>query len=194
MKTHEAKNTDDLDETSSDLFSIVPGACHKEYKVRLGYEISGDVGEYFELLSFFDKLGSSDAVNLYVTNCGGCCHTGITICNAMHTCKAPITTLVTGPSYSMASVIALSGDALLMYPDSMLMFHNYSGLHYGKGGEVKMAMEEWQYHWRSVMYNRCHPFLSKREIEAVLHDKDVYVHADAKNLRTRVKRHFGGNK
>lgn len=61
---------------------------------------------------------------------------GIAIANALRSHPATVTTQVDGIAASIASVIALAGDRLVMMPHSQLMIHEASGMCFGDAADM----------------------------------------------------------
>ena len=67
-------------------------------------------------------------VVIKINSCGGDLYTGLAIHNELKALDAHKTVIVEGIAASAASVIAMAGDEVQMYPGSMLMIHGVSGL------------------------------------------------------------------
>lgn len=184
--------SDDLEIQQFKIFSVNNPA--KEHDVYLGDSVSSDSAEYIDLLKFFYETPETDVVRVHLANFGGACHAGLRIAHAIRNCKAPVVIHVDAPCYSMGAIIALAGSALFMYPGTFLMFHNYSTVEAGKGGEVRSAVGEYEKHFHYSLDYFCSPFLAAPEIKKLRNDQDVYIHAEDSNLRSRLKRHFKGVK
>ena len=70
------------------------------------------------------------------------------------------------------------------------MFHNYSAGNMGKGAELIQSVKQQGLQLSNLMGHYCSPFLTTKELDMIVNDKDVYVHAWDKNLNARMKRHF----
>lgn len=68
---------------------------------------------------------------------GGGVFDGIAIHNALRQHRAQVTVHVDSLAASIASVIAMAGDRLIMQPHSQLMIHDASGLCIGNGTEMR---------------------------------------------------------
>ena len=62
-----------------------------------------------------------------INSCGGDLYTGLAIHNELKQLEAHKTVIVEGIAASAASVIAMAGDEVQMYPGSMLMIHGVAG-------------------------------------------------------------------
>lgn len=83
---------------------------------------------------------STSKINLRLNSPGGSVFDGIAIANALRAHPANVTVYVDSLAASIASVIALAGDRVVMMPQSQFMVHNASGAAYGDSAEMaKMA-------------------------------------------------------
>ena len=69
-------------------------------------------------------LGLVDSINVYVNSDGGSVFDGYAIYESIRRHPAHVTVYVDGLAASIASVIALAGDAIVMAANSLLMIHN----------------------------------------------------------------------
>lgn len=80
---------------------------------------------------------STRNINLRLNSPGGSVFEGIAIANAIRTHPANVTVYVDGLAASIASVIALAGDRLVMMPQSQMMIHDASGGCYGNAADME---------------------------------------------------------
>ena len=71
-----------------------------------------------------NKLQGVGHINLYVNSPGGSVSAGIAIYNKLKRCNKPITAYVDGVAASIASLIVLAADEVVMPYNSFLMIHN----------------------------------------------------------------------
>lgn len=83
------------------------------------------------------KAIGTPRINLRLNSPGGSVFEGITIANAIRTHPANVTVYVDGLAASIASVIALAGDRLVMMPQSQMMIHDASGGCYGNAADME---------------------------------------------------------
>lgn len=178
-------------ELKDDGFKVYTKTLKRQHDVYLGDHILDSTESYNDLLNLFkSEVDREDVVNLYLSNMGGSVSVGLRVCQAMKQCNGVIVVHAEADCYSMGSIIALCGDALILYPGAFLMFHNYSIWHGGKGGESHLASEEHRRQFKDIMEHCCYPFLSRGEINKLAEDKDFYVHPQDADLKKRLKRHF----
>jgi ATP-dependent Clp endopeptidase proteolytic subunit ClpP len=98
--------------------------------------IGGWFGMYAD--EFIEALGqvTSKNISLRLNSPGGSVFEGIAIANAIRNHPANVTVYVDSLAASIASVIALAGNRLVMMPQSQIMIHNASGACYGDATEM----------------------------------------------------------
>lgn len=108
-----------------------------EAEVLLYDEIGGWFGTWAD--EFVEELAGITAprVALRVNSCGGSVFEGIAIANALRAHPANVTVYVDGIAASIASVIALAGDRLVLRPQAQLMIHDASALAIGNAQEMR---------------------------------------------------------
>lgn len=102
------------------------------------------IGGWFGLYAdeFIDELNqvNTSKINLRLNSPGGSVFEGIAIANALRAHPAHVTVYVDSLAASIASVIMLAGDRIVMRPQAQVMIHNASGGCYGDATEMtKMA-------------------------------------------------------
>jgi ATP-dependent protease ClpP protease subunit len=133
-----------------------PGAQRAKARVRdgrAGFEIRNAAADEAELL-IYDEIDSwwgvaaadviaqlatitAPSLRVRVNSPGGSVFEGLAIANALRSHPANVTVQVDGLAASIASVIALAGDRLVMMPNSMLMIHDASGLCIGDATDMQ---------------------------------------------------------
>lgn len=180
------------DETK--LYSIKKDSKGDVYHITFSKELESDSSNYQEIIETLRDAFEEDEIYIYLDCNGGDTNTSGVISNAIKNCKATVNVVVTGRSYSASCDIALSGDSLTLNPYTFLMFHNYSTSIEGKGNELITRLKNEHRVEESMIKNLYYPFLTSKEIDAILNDKDIYIHWDDKNLKDRIIRHFGDTK
>lgn len=151
-----------------------------------------EADEFIEIYhTLRSKVEQNDHVNLYLNSVGGSCSTLMSLVNAVKACAAPVNMVVTAPCYSAGASLALCGKTLTMEDNTFLMFHNYSGGAAGKGDDIldsAVNHRKWVYEYFRDIHM---PFLTRKECDSIEQNKDLYIHANDKDLEKRIKRHFG---
>ena len=88
------------------------------------------------------NLGNVKTINLHINSPGGSVFEGIAIYNMLKQNKARINVYVDGLAASIASVIAMSGDAIFMPSNSMLMIHNPWTMAVGNASELRKQADD----------------------------------------------------
>lgn len=83
------------------------------------------------------SLGDVKNINLHINSPGGSVFEGIAIYNMLKQNSAHINVYIDGLAASIASVIAMSGDAIFMPSNSMMMVHNPWVMAIGNANELR---------------------------------------------------------
>jgi len=76
-------------------------------------------------------------IDLHINSPGGAVFDGITIYNLLKQHPANVTTYIDGIAASIASVIALAGDKIVMAENALYMIHNPSGMVMGTAADMR---------------------------------------------------------
>ncbi|WP_326646066.1 ATP-dependent Clp protease proteolytic subunit [Streptosporangium sp. NBC_01755] len=89
--------------------------------------------------TFLEELRSITAseISLRINSPGGEIFDGIAIHNVLRSHTATVTVYVDSLAASIASVIAMAGDRIIMQPHSQMMIHDGSGFCYGQAGDMR---------------------------------------------------------
>lgn len=130
-----------LPENAKDWFRIENNADDADTTDIYVYEsIGGWFGMWADDFIRELKQVSTANINLRLNSPGGSVFDGIAIANAIRSHPANVTVYVDSLAASIASVIALAGNRIVMMPQSQFMVHNASGAAYGDATEMaKMA-------------------------------------------------------
>jgi ATP-dependent protease ClpP protease subunit len=91
------------------------------------------------LAAQLDELGSISQIDLHVNSPGGDAFAGVAIYNMLSDHDANVTVYVDGLAASAASVIAMSGDEIVMGIGSEMMIHDASTFAWGPADEMVKA-------------------------------------------------------
>lgn len=119
--------TDDTDDSATltlygDVVSEKPRDWFTGEKVEGMFICPEDFAEDLE------RIKSKSNITIKINSVGGDVYTAIAIHNAIKELNAKKTVIVDGIAASAASLIAMAGDSIKMYPGSIMMIHNVSGL------------------------------------------------------------------
>jgi len=81
-------------------------------------------------------------IDLHINSPGGLVFDGITIFNLLKQHPANVTTYIDGLAASIASVIALAGDRVIMAENALFMIHKASGMVYGNSDDMRDFAEK----------------------------------------------------
>ncbi len=184
------KPTDD--ELLTDEGSVFRGMIRYEQQVpvrQISYYLCGEILEpqfYTEMFNTLRGASDTDLIYLHLNSSGGDFNTGLQIINNILASNAHVVTILEARAYSMAAMIFLCGDELIVHDNCQLMFHIYSGIFAGKGNEQQaeiMAVGSW---FEKVMTRLTSPFLTDAEIKSILKGVDVWMDSD--EIRRRLQR------
>ena len=156
---------------------------------QVSYYLCGEIREpqyYTELFYTLRTASETDLVYIHLNSSGGDFNTGLQIINNIRASNARVVTILEARAYSMAALIFLCGDELIVHDNCQLMFHIYSGIFAGKGNEQQaevIAVSNW---FEKVMSRLCSPFLSAGELESILKGADLWMDSD--DIRRRLQR------
>ncbi|SDD27243.1 ATP-dependent Clp protease, protease subunit [Paenibacillus sp. UNCCL117] len=89
-----------------------------------------------------DALGDIQTLNLYINSPGGSVFEGVAIYNILKRHKARVNVHVDGLAASIASVIAMAGDAIYMPRNAMMMIHNPWTVTWGNASELRKTADD----------------------------------------------------
>lgn len=108
-----------------------------------------------------DALGDIDVLNVYINSPGGNVFAGQTIHSMLKRHKATINVYVDGLAASIASVIAMAGDRVIMPRNAMMMIHNPWTIAMGNAQELRKTADDLDKAGQSMI----EAYLSKASIE-----------------------------
>ncbi|SEG15021.1 ClpP-like prohead protease/major capsid protein fusion protein [Marinobacterium lutimaris] len=86
-------------------------------------------------------LGDLNAIDLHINSPGGSVFDGTAIYNLLKNHKASVTVHIDGLAASMASIIAMAGDRIIMPENALMMIHNPWGGAVGDADELRKQAE-----------------------------------------------------
>lgn len=89
-----------------------------------------------------DEAGDVDQINVYINSIGGSVSEGNAIYNILKRAKATVTTYIDAFAYSVASVIAMAGDKVVMPSNTTMMIHNAMMGCFGNSAELRKAADD----------------------------------------------------
>lgn len=110
----------------------------------------GSPNSYEEIKKVLDEHPTASEIQLRIDSGGGEVNDGNSIYQTLMEYPAPVTVTVVNKAYSMASIIAMAADRLIMGPTAMLMVHNPVGVCQGNSKEMRTAAEILDSHAKSL--------------------------------------------
>jgi len=94
-----------------------------------------------QFISDLQALGEIKHITLHINSPGGCIFDGIAIFNALKSHPADITVHIDGVAASMASVIAMAGNPVIMPANSFMMIHKPHAVARGDAADMRDLAE-----------------------------------------------------
>lgn len=160
---------------------------------NLHYYISGpieDPSKYTEMVHQIRTAGPNDVINIHLNTPGGLISTGVQLISAMRASQGHIVTHLEGEACSMGALLFLTADEMVVYDDSLLMFHNYSGGAWGKGHEITASVDASNRWFTKLARTVCVPFLTEAELDRIFDGADFWMLSDEveDRLKTMAKK------
>lgn len=133
-----------------------------------------------DFLNDLKALGDVSEITIHINSPGGSVFEGFAIHNALKRHKAHITVYIDGLAASIASVVAMAGDEVIMPENAMMMIHDPSGLVLGTAEDMeKLANALRKMTAGIVSAYRAKTGLADAEIEGMMADETWFTAAEA---------------
>lgn len=159
------------------------------------YYLYGAIGEpqhYVGMVHHLLHATPGEKFHIHLNTHGGNLEAGVAIVNAILATKGHVVASLEAQAFSMGTILFLAAHEWIVYDNTQLMFHNYSGETWGKGNEIVAhiaAQEKWH---REITKNLYMPFLTEEEYERVLEGADLWFHPP--EIRKRLNKVVKENK
>jgi ATP-dependent protease ClpP protease subunit len=100
--------------------------CSTVSDIRLRKELK-DTDSINDILKVLQEAQAGDVINFHLAGVGGQVDTFILLRNSVQQSKAHVRMIVEAPVYSAHAFLSVSGNELIMMPNTYLMFHTSSG-------------------------------------------------------------------
>jgi len=90
-----------------------------------------------DVQDFLDQLDGVSKINVHINSGGGSVFGGIAIYNILKRHNAEITVYVEGLAASIASVIAMAGDKIIIPANAQMMIHKPSSITWGNADDMR---------------------------------------------------------
>jgi ATP-dependent protease ClpP protease subunit len=179
----EEKTIINLDDNSNRPKPKPIGILHTFY-------ISGvieDAKTYTDWFEVIRNANNTDLIKIHINSPGGDLFTAIQFMRVLNESNAMIIASVEGACMSAATMIFLCANQFEISEHSMFMFHNYSGLSFGKGGEMYDNITHERKWSEKIMRKVYENFLTEEEIKAILDNKDIWMEGEEVLKRLKLK-------
>ena len=148
-----------------------------------------DAKQYNDWFEVIRNANETDIIKLHINSPGGDLFTAIQFMRVLNESDAVIVASVEGACMSAATMIFLCANQFEISEHSMFMFHNYSGIAFGKGGEMYDNITHERKWSEKIMRNVYKDFLTEEEIKAILDNKDIWMEGEEvlKRLKNKQK-------
>ncbi|BEP28808.1 head maturation protease, ClpP-related [Helicovermis profundi] len=89
-----------------------------------------------------DALGEIDTLNIYINSPGGSVFAGQAIYNIIKRHSANVIVYIDGLAASIASIIAMAGDKIVIPSNAMIMIHNAWTIHAGNADDFRKVADD----------------------------------------------------
>ena len=137
MNTDIIAQDEDDEEKERKPYNYFEQAIHSKIHHFYISEGIGSPEKYVDMIHRIRMAGPEETVCIHLNSPGGSIDTGVQIINAMRSSLANIVASVESEACSLATMIFLAADEMVVHDDCMMMFHNFSAGAYGKGHELK---------------------------------------------------------
>lgn len=173
--------------------SVQKAFVNKSINSLHSFYLSGSIEEPSEYVAWFEIMrnaGENDVIQIHINSYGGDLFTAIQFLRAIADTPAHVICSVEGACMSAATMVFLAADTFEVSEHSMFMFHNYSSMTHGKGGEMYdniVHERKWSEHLLKRIYDG---FLHNEEIASLLDNKDIWMDGEEvlKRLTERQKK------
>jgi ATP-dependent protease ClpP protease subunit len=189
MRREHERDNDDEEQQQQMVERPYQAYDHKIITRQLHFYISGPIEEpakYAEMVHSIRMSQPTDVVHIHLNTPGGSLATGVQIINAMRASYGHIVTHLEGEACSMGAILFLAGDEIVVYDNSVLMFHNYSGGMSGKGHEMTASIDAANKWYHKLARNVCTPFLTEEEMKKMFEGAELWMLSD--EVQTRLKK------
>jgi len=188
MKTMITSIGEDSNEVAIEAKKFYVTTLTQQYSFYLsGQILSPD--HYTDWFQAMRLASSTDIIKIHINSQGGEAPTAIQFRRVISEVEAPVIISVEGDCMSAATMILMAADKIEISPHSSFMFHNYSGVSVGKGGEMYDSISHERKWSENLLKDIYKDFLTEAEIHAILENKDLWMETDEvlKRLEKKIK-------
>jgi ATP-dependent protease ClpP protease subunit len=167
----------------------------KIYKLYVG-DFSEDSNQLHPFFNTLEKAEPDDCLELHIDSNGGSVNEGKLFFNALNNFNKENVAAVLSSGYSMGALLFCMPDIRIVHEFSDLMFHDYSGVLYGKAGDMESSHKHNSSHLRNFFkrFTLDRGFLSKEEFDMLTIGKEFWMDTEEmckRGIATHVKTRIG---
>lgn len=165
--------------------------------------LTGEIGAPENYITAFDAIrhaNETDIIKFNINSPGGDLFTTIQFIRAITESDAMVIASAEGACMSAATMIFLCADRYEISEHCLFMFHNYSGMSFGKGGEMYDQLINERKWSENIIHKVYDGFLTKDEIRSILDNKDIWMESEEvmrrleKRVQDSIKKESGKKK
>ncbi|MFW7432461.1 head maturation protease, ClpP-related [Vagococcus carniphilus] len=148
--------------------------------VNESYEYSNETSA-LDIKNELEQMQNINEIEVRIQSYGGSVFSGIAIYNMLKNHKAFVTVHIDGVACSIATVIAMAGDKIIMPQNSMMMIHNpMLGVSYGNAKELRKVADDLDKIRESILSSYLNKSAGKvnKNLLIDLMDKETWLSAD----------------
>jgi ATP-dependent Clp endopeptidase proteolytic subunit ClpP len=146
-------------------------------------DLYGDIGGWGVTASEFRRdlkeLGTISTLDVHINSCGGSVTEGLAIYNTLKQHSASITVYIDGLAASMASVIAMAANKIVMPANALMMIHNPWGWASGDADDIRKYADVLDKMKTSMLSAYSRSGMSNEEIASVMDEETWYTGQEA---------------
>jgi len=143
--------------------------------------LSGEITspeDYTDIFETIRGCGQNDIIKIHINSPGGDLFTAIQFMRVLKETDGTVVCSVEGACMSAATLIFLAAEQFEISDHSVFMFHNYSTMMVGKGGELYDGILHDRKWSENLLKTEYEGFLTEEEIDGILNNKDIWLDAD----------------
>lgn len=153
----------------------------KPLVIQYDVYVSGEIGpaeDYTEVFEVIRSATPNDIVKVHINSHGGDMLTAIQFRRVLGECQGQVVTSVEGECMSAATILFLTADQQEVSPHSSVMFHHYSTIMGGKGGDLATRVKHDEKWSREIYEDVYKHLLTPEEIDDLIKGVDFYFTAE----------------
>jgi ATP-dependent protease ClpP protease subunit len=167
----------------------------KIYKLYVG-DFAEEANNLHPIFNTLAKAEPEDCLEFHIDSNGGSVNEGKLFFNAINNFNKENVAAMLSSGYSMGALLFCMPDIRIVHEFSDLMFHDYSGVLYGKAGDMESSHKHNSSHLRNFFkrFTLDKGFLTQEEFDMLLIGKEFWMDTEEmckRGIATHVKTQFG---